>query len=174
MTEVAPIPTNNPWPLPLAPTQPPSLSERLIRALQAHAAAEAADLATCERLAQRSSDPVVKLLVGLILEDEQRHHALLRSMVRRLQEQVDFVASPSALPLPDDSVPEGDADLAPAVRGLIRDEREAAHHLRHVARQEPRLFGGLYPLLLETMARDSEKHAAILRYLLTRLEEHAT
>jgi CheY-like chemotaxis protein len=46
----------------------------------------------------RSGDPVVKLLVGLILEDEQRHHSLLRSMVRRLQEEVEFVASASALP----------------------------------------------------------------------------
>ena len=173
MTEIAPIATTNPWLFPLALTQPPSLSERLVRALEAHALAEAADLATCERLAQRCNDPVVKLLVGLILEDEQRHHALLRSMVRRLQEEVDLVASPSALPVPDDSVPGGEADLAPAVRGLIRDEHEAAHHLRHIAHQEPRLFGGLYPLLLETMARDSEKHAAILRYLLTRLEEHA-
>jgi hypothetical protein len=121
----------------------------------------------------RSGDPVVKLLVGLILEDEQRHHSLLRSMVRRLQEEVEFVASASALPVPDDSVPEDEADVVPALRGLIRDEHEAAHHLRHIAHQEPRLFGGLYPLLLETMARDSDKHAAILRYLLTRFEEHA-
>jgi hypothetical protein len=29
---------------------------------------------------------------------------------------------------------------------------------------------GLYTLLLETIARDSEKHATILRFLLTRLE----
>jgi hypothetical protein len=43
--------------------------------------------------------------------------------------------------------------------------------LRHIARQEPQLYDGLYPLLLEAIARDSEKHATILRYLLTRLEE---
>jgi len=42
--------------------------------------------------------------------------------------------------------------------------------LRHLARQEPTLYGGLYPLLLETIARDSEKHATILRYLLLQIE----
>ncbi len=35
------------------------------------------------------------------------------------------------------------------------------------------LNGGLYPLLLETIARDSEKHATILRYLLHRVESSA-
>src|SRR5262249_10853484 len=90
VTELAPIATNNPWLHPLAPTNPPSLSERLIRALEAHASAEAHDLATCEALAERSADPVLKMLIGLIIEDELRHHSLLESMVRRLQEEVEF------------------------------------------------------------------------------------
>jgi len=110
---------------------------------------------------------------GIILEDEQRHHSLLSSMVRRLQEKVEFVESPpTALPVPDGSASSLDADTALTLRGLMRDEHEAAHHLRHIAHQEPHLHGGLYSLLLETLARDSEKHAVILRYLLTRNEDH--
>jgi rubrerythrin len=142
VTKIAPSATTNSWLIPVAPTQPPSVSERLVRALEAHANAEATDLATCQRLAKRSSNPVVQLLVGLVVQDEQRHHSLLRAMVSRLQQGVEH-------------------------------EHEAAHHLRHIAHQEPRLLGGLDPLLLETMARDSEKHAAILRFLLTRFEEYA-
>ena len=46
--------------------------------------------------------------------------------------------------------------------------------LRHLARQEPKLYGGLYAVLLETMARDGEKHAYMLRYLLRRLEAQAS
>jgi hypothetical protein len=115
----------------------------------------------------------VALLFDLIVEDEQRHHALLRSMIRRLQEEVDFVASPTALPVPSDSAMQPttfDADMAASVRALIRDEHEGARHVRHLARQEPMLYGGLYPLLLETIARDSEKHAVILRYVLRHIE----
>ena len=94
-------------------------------------------------------------------------------MVRRLQEKVEFVESPTALPVPDGSASSLDADMALTLRGLMRDEHEAAHHLRHIAHQEPHLYGGLYSLLLlETLARDSEKHAVILRYLLTRNEDH--
>ena len=43
----------------------------------------------------------------------------------------------------------------------------------HIARQEPHLYDGLYSLLLETIARDSEKHATVLRYLLQRVEDRA-
>jgi hypothetical protein len=53
---------------------------------------------------------------------------------------------------------------------LIRDEHESARHVRHLARQEPTSYGGLCPLLLETVARDSEKHATILKFILRRIE----
>jgi hypothetical protein len=173
VTTTAPIAATNPWLHPFAEGNPPPVSERLIRALEAHQAAEAADVASCLQVAQRLGDPVADLLVGMIVEDEQRHDSLLGSMIRRLHEEVEFVAAPDAVPLP--TVPglataEAAAEAAAGVRGLMRNEHEGARHLRHLARQEPALYGGLYPLLLETIARDSEKHATILRYLLHQIE----
>ena len=171
MTEPVPIAANNPWlnPHPLAATTPPSLSERVIRALEAHASEEAHDLAVCEQLADRSHDPVLKMLMGLLVDDEQRHHSLLQSMVRRLQEEAEFVSSPTALPVCDEAATQ-EPELGEHLRALIRDEHEGARHLRHLARQEPHLYDGLYPVLLEAIARDSEKHAMILRFLLLRAE----
>ena len=176
MTSAAPIAIANPWLHPFENGEPQPISERLVRALEAHQAAEAADIVSCRELAQRLDDPVVDLLVGMIVEDEQRHDALLGSMIRRLHEEVDFVASPGAMPVPDGSalVPtEAGSEIAASVRGLMRNEHEGSRHLRHLARQEPALYGGLYPLLLETIARDSEKHATILRYLLHRIEDRS-
>jgi len=173
VTTTAPLATTNPWLHPLAEGNPPPLSERLIRALEAHQAAEAADVASCLQVAQRLGDPVADLLVGMIVEDEQRHDALLRSMIRRLHEEVEFVAAPDAVPVltePGLGTAETAADIAASIRGLMRNEHEGSRHLRHLARQEPTLYGGLYPLLLETIARDSEKHATILRYLLHEIE----
>ncbi len=145
----------------------PSASERLIRALEAHASAEAHDLADCQSLAQHSKDPVTRLLIDMIVDDERRHHTLLLSMVRRLQEEVEFVPSPGALPVATNTdTTSSDPKLATAVRALIRDEHEGARHLRHIARQEPQVYDGLYALLLETIARDSEKHATILQFIL--------
>jgi rubrerythrin len=145
----------------------------LVRALEAHASAEARDIDDCEALAQRTRDPVTRLLIDMIVEDERRHQLLLQSMVRRLQEEIDFVPSPSALPVAvhvdtEKFDPAPEPELASAVRALIRDEHEGARHLRHIARQEPHVYDGLYALLLETIARDSEKHATILQFILHR------
>ena len=177
MTDTLPTSRLNPWLHPVSGGEPPPLSERLIRALEAHAAASAADVATCRELANRMADPVVHVLVGMIVDDEQRHDSLLRSMIRRLEEEVDFVPVQGALPVPNGSMhndPHAAAEIAASVRGLMRNEHEGARHLRHLARQEPTLYAGLYPLLLETIARDSEKHATILRYLLHRVEESSS
>ena len=167
VSDGVPFPTIDAWLTvqPNAATRGPSASERLIRALEAHASAEARDLADCEALAARSHDPVAKLLIDMIVEDERRHHTLLLSMVSRLQEEVEFVPSPNALPV-STHIEDADPALATAVRALIRDEHEGARHLRHIARQEPHVYDGLYALLLETIARDSEKHATILQFIL--------
>jgi hypothetical protein len=167
VTDSAVVPS--PWLAPFESAQP-SLSDRFIRALEAHTAAETHDLAACQRLADQTSDPVIKLLMGLIVEDEQRHHSLLQRMIRRLEEEVEFTPSFNALPV---SAPDGAALAAEAVaslRSLIRNEHEGARYVRHLARQESDLYHGLYSVLLETIARDSEKHAHVLRYLLRRLE----
>ena len=147
-------------------------SERLIRALEAHAAAESHDVASYRELTSRSADPVLGLLVEMIVADDQRHQALVQAMLQGLGANPDSVAPPSALATASDA-PAADTEVAASVRALIRDEHESARHLRHLARQEPGLYSGLFPLLLETMARDGEKHALILRFLLRRYEERA-
>ncbi len=171
MTEVAPAAALSAWLDPLPNVPAPSMSERMIRALEAHVAAEAQDLADCQYLAERATDPAARLLLGMIAEDEKRHHSLLQLMINRLREEIEFTPSASALPVSGENTPtDEDARMPGALRALIRDEHESARHIRHLARQDAQVYNGLYSLLLETIARDSEKHATILRYLLLRLE----
>jgi hypothetical protein len=172
MTETVNTPAEA-WLHPLAATPKPSLSERLIRGLEAHVADEAHDVGACEELAYRIGDPVVRFLLNMIVDDEKHHHAVLRSMIARLQEEVDFAAAPGDSLIPHIVAAQPTTDTAEAahtVRSLIRDEHEGARHVRHLARQEPGAYDGLYPLLLETIARDSEKHATILQFILGRLQ----
>ena len=162
------------WLHPLAASTPsPSDSERLIRGLEAHVADEAHDVAACDELAGRTDDPVVRFLLGLIVEDEQHHHTLVRSMISRLRDEADFTRTPGDSIIPKTTgctpIPNA-AEIAPVVRALIRDEHEAARHVRHLARQDPEANAGLNSLLLETIARDSEKHAAILQFVLRYVE----
>lgn len=174
MTEIAYVTSSDRW-LKLQPDSSETqstASERLIRALAAQVSAEAQDMADCEDLVKRCDEPYVQVLLGLVVDDQQRHRALLESMVRRLQGGADPFSTPTVRPL-EDSAPLSEVELAASLRALIRNEHESARHLRHIGRQESVLFGGLYSVLLEAIARDSEKHAAILRFLLIRLERGA-
>jgi hypothetical protein len=155
------------------PTPPPSASERLIRALEAHASSEAQDTSDCESLVQGVEDPSAKLLIDLVIEEQHRHRTLLDSMIRRLQEQVECLPSPAAPPVGlAETAP--NAGLAVALRTLIRNAHEGSRHLRHIARQEPHVYDGLYAILLEGIARDAEKQAALMRFLLLRAEGRRT
>jgi len=176
MTEIVPVGSSDAWSnlqLDRSPTCTYAASERLVRALEAHASAEAHDLADCRDLAQHSDDPYVKLLFDLIIEDEQRHQALLESMVRHLQDESEVLSMPR-FQSSGDSATLSAVELAAALRDLIRNEHEGARHLRHIGRQDATVYNGLYSLLLEAIARDSEKHAVILRFLLARLERRSS
>jgi hypothetical protein len=123
-------------------------------------------------LIEQAADPATRLLLELIVDDQQRQRSLLQRMVQRLQTELDFTASPTALPVPSDERDAAGAQTLASLRGLIRNEHEGARYLRHIARQKPGLYDGLYAVLLDGMARDDDKHVAVLRYLLRRLEAH--
>jgi rubrerythrin len=143
---------------------------RLLRILEAHEAAEADSLSTYRELAGQGDDPVVALLLQMLIADEDRHHDLLRRMAATIRDGVYWTRSPEALPGPARNVGGGREKLAAAVRELAQQERESARHFGRLARENRDLSDGLFALLLDTMARDSEKHERILRFVLRRLE----
>lgn len=161
------MPTLSALLFPFANTPTPSLSDRVVRALEAYVAAEGRELTASQSIVNQAKDPVLRLLVGMIVEDQKRHQMLLQLLINRLHEDLDFVPSPMALPVPTDS---SDPKTASVFRALLRDKHEDARHIRQLARRDETLYGGLYSLLLETLARDAEKHASILQYLSGRLE----
>ena len=74
--------------------------EWLLQTVERHAAAEQDALAEYEFVAEASADPVVALVMRLILEDEERHHGLLRRIEVTLRDALNWTHSPSALPEP--------------------------------------------------------------------------
>ncbi len=144
--------------------------ERLLRTVDTHAAAEQDALGQYEYLAEASGDPVIALVMRLILDDEVRHHGLLRRMAATLRDALEWTSSPAALPkagLRSQPLPQAFVQLA---HSLIEEERTGARHLRRLAEQEKDINGGLDSLLLEMMAMDSEKHARLLQFVQRRLE----
>ena len=147
--------------------------ERLLRAVDTHAAAEQEALGQYEYLAETSGDPVIALVMRLILDDEVRHHGLLHRMATTLRDALEWTSSAAALPkagTAQEPVPGAFVGLA---RSLIEEERTGARHLRRLAEQEKDINGGLDSLLLEMMAMDSDKHARLLQFVQRRLESRA-
>src|SRR5262249_30741379 len=75
---------------------------RFIRALDAHVAAEADDIARCERFAESTDSRATRIVLHLIAEGGRRHQELLQAVIERLRGDVDSVASAAALPVPSD------------------------------------------------------------------------
>jgi hypothetical protein len=144
--------------------------QRLLHAVETHAAAEADSLVEYRQLADTAADPVVALLMRLVLEDEERHHGLLRRMSASLNDSLRWAHSRNALPTMSEPPQAPMAQVVATVREFIRQEHEGVRHLKELARQSKRLNGGLDSLLLETMVLDSQKHERILRFILERLQ----
>jgi hypothetical protein len=157
---------------------PPEVAEssepafaRLVDAFEAHITAEAETVAAYRRLAE-SADPVAALLIRIVLEDEERHHALQQQIAARLRDALQWTHSPDALPI-DGQVAGEPVAAVEALMTFIQHEQRSVSHFREMAERNTDLYNGLVSLLLETMAGDSEKHERILRFLLRATLERA-
>jgi hypothetical protein len=143
--------------------------EWLLQSVERHATAEADSLVLYEQIQKDSGDPVVALVMGLILDDEERHHGLLLRMQASLRDALNWTHSPSALPTSPAAGTPHARDLAALARELVGEERTGARKMRELARREKGIDDGLDSLLLEMMAMDSEKHARLLEFVHERL-----
>jgi bacterioferritin (cytochrome b1) len=135
----------------------------------AHVREESAFLAQYEELVDQVGDPGTQFLLRMILDDERRHHALFEEMT-----QAALGGAPTDLPGP----PALDAATAarllePTERFLAaeHDDQEQLRSLRRTLR--PARDDTLWPLLVELVEIDTEKHITILEYLRARLRRAA-
>ncbi len=147
--------------------------EWLLDAVERHAIAEKDALAQYEYLRTASHDPVVALIMQLILEDEERHHGLLKRIEASLRDAVEWTHSPAALPASMPPRQPAASELVDTATALIKEERTGAHYLRDLAHRDEQASGGLQSLLIEMMAMDSEKHARLLQFVHDRLASRA-
>ena len=164
-----PVPESILMPVPPRAEAEQSSMVKLLRTFEMHADGETETLRSYRHLAATAADPAVALLMNLVVADEERHHELLRRMATRLRDALEWTRSSDALPTC--AIPPGQEHGGDAVTLLrhIREEQESAEHLRVLARQNANLYGGLFELLLQTMALDNEKHARILRFACQRM-----
>jgi hypothetical protein len=157
---------------PVAPREHQSIPgsvEWLLDAVERHVLAEQESLAQYEYLRTASGDPVITLLMQLILEDEERHHGLLKRIEATLRDALEWTNSPAALPSAAPPQQAVAAELEETAKALVKEERTGAHYLREFAHQQKDVNSGIPSLLIEMMAMDSEKHARLLQFVQDRL-----
>lgn len=141
--------------------------EHLLRALESHIGAERNALSHYRQLAEGSGDPVVQLVMGIILEDEERHHALMRRLATRIQDDLYWKRSSEALPV--GSPGNASADDLEELKTFILSEQSGIRELQEFSKQSEGLYQGLPSELLEMMVLDSQKHERLLRFLFHRI-----
>lgn len=139
-----------------------SFDAKIMRHLERHIDDEREALAEYGTLLHDSDNPSVRYLLGLLLEDEQRHHRILTEMLNQFDAGA-YLADKSA------HVPwmtrKPDAKAAAAIRRLRRTERADLRKLRALRRQLKFLRRqSLDGVLIDSLIFDTRKH---LRYLRT-------
>jgi transposase len=147
------------------PVPDPESDARVLATLRAHDQREHAMLASYRRLVDESTDEGIRYLGHLIMEDEERHHEVIREMANRIDS---WMRGTSVEPSTPSLSPRVDPDLLEETRRLIALERQDAKELRQL-QKELRYAPptSLLPLLVKLMLHDTARHVEILRFIRT-------
>lgn len=143
--------------------------DRLLAVIDTHASAEVEALEAYREM-RDAGDPLIALIMQIILDDEERHHTLLRRISASLRDALNWSQSPEALPTGSEPSPPVSPAMIATARELIQEEHTGAGHLRQLAHSERNINSGLDSTLLEMMATDSQKHAQLLEFVAHRLQ----
>lgn len=156
------------------PEKPAGLSvweAELFDYLSQHIENEAKLLDSYCDLAGRSGSPYVSYLLELIAQDEARHHTLFGELLNALRATVERDVGPS---VPNVTPVENADEIQAETERFIGFETEDLRHLKRLAGELRPMRGlSLWPMLVETMERDTEKHLVMLRFIRDRLREDA-
>jgi len=138
--------------------------QRIFNLLQEHIQSEAAVQADYRELLERSTSASTKMLLGLILEDEERHHETLERIARAVRSREEMEQIEGSVPSLDRGMHEPGLALATKrFRAIERGDVRELHRLKREMREVRETT--LWPLLLELMLLDGRKHLLILKFI---------
>ena len=146
-----------------------SETEQVMNEFEAHERSEGQYTQRYKEIAQQCKSPLVKFLLGLIISDEERHHAVTRAMAANLEESLRWTKIEGALPGIEDLSP-ADSELTQITEEFIRVEKHGIDAYKDLMKATKGYHAGLFALLLKSMIHDSEKHIDILEFLRANLK----
>ena len=139
-----------------------SWDTRALAHLKDHLQSEKAAL---EAYAEVRSDATgaVAYLIDMILADEVRHHQLFAELANAIAPSGRAVAGASAVPLPTKIDDEKRVPMLVRTRELLDAERQDERELKDLQHElRPVRSETIWPLLVEMMALDTDKHIKML------------
>ena len=105
----------------------------------------------------------VAYLIDMILADEVRHHQMFAELANAIAPSGRAVADASAVPLPTPIDEDKRIPMLMRTRELLEAERKDEHELKELQHElRPVRDRTIWPLLVEMMALDTEKHMKML------------
>ena len=142
-----------------------SVWEREIYALMVEHVAKESEVVDEYDEALEASTGHVRYLLGLIVEDELRHHAVYEEWAETFKSFASFEQAANGVP---NLVREPEPDrLIAALEKLLAIEKDDARQLKDLEKRfKDFRRTTIWPLLAELMAFDTQKHIRILEFLL--------
>jgi rubrerythrin len=137
--------------------------QRAFDSLLAHERHEQEVIAAYESFATEASSEAVRYLIGLILDDERRHHRALQELANTVRTRATFEERGARLPYLD--VHRRDRRLLEQTRRFLAVERADRAELKRLARTVRDLGGELDVLVVNLLRIDTERHIGILRFI---------
>jgi hypothetical protein len=113
---------------------------------------------------------MIKLLLRMIVSDEEKHHAITRAMAATLKGDLAWTNRDDAIHGVYDLKAEKE-NLLDVTEDFIAIEKEGINEYRALIHESKGYYRDLFVLLFRSMIRDSEKHIEILEFLRKRLKE---
>jgi rubrerythrin len=154
------------------PTGAPGMSpiERLLNEFEAHESKEEKSLEQYRKLLGKMPNPITRFLLQLIISDEEKHRAVIHSMVATLKGSLTWTKPEGSLEATADLEQTGN-HLRVSTDAFIELEREGIRECKTLVKESSGYYHGIFKILLDSMIRDSEKHIELLEFLKENLKE---
>src|SRR5581483_9504900 len=127
--------------------------EKLFTQLESHERDEEETLKDYQAAASYAPDPGFRYLMGLVLEDEERHHKLSKAMADEVEQSLLWLRGNE--PLPDiRAAGEVRENLLRQTERFLRIEEDGDRHLAELHTQVKDMHAGLLQLMVDIMRAD--------------------
>jgi rubrerythrin len=148
-----------------------SVFERMLEQFVAHEQHEQEFVSEYGNIVKRLDNPLVKFLLQLIISDEEKHHALVRTIASGFRKDLEWLKEGADMPRLGSVSQEQKDALLSLTANFIKAEEETISQFEGLMKQSEGYRKGLPTLLIKTIIHDSEKHLMILNYIDERLRE---